>query len=138
MATQAPIILDDDEPQPLQQRDSNDRSRDGFEISLASIVIGAMLMIFGMLAPVFLGGISSSNGHYSGRRTNLIYFETGCYATVMFVVVINIVGIIYGMRGISIRAREGGSKALPVTGLLFCILSLGLWLLSALLVITKI
>ena len=134
-----PLILDDDDEDDRRRhrdREAKDRSRDGFEMGLASSIIGAVFLVVGTLAPLLLmtltRGRYNGSGYGGGAETllDVVSFFSLAGAELMC-----LIGLILGRRGVR-RARAGRTTtALPVAGVLLNIAALFLWLFLAIFVV---
>jgi hypothetical protein len=134
MARQRPIILDDDDPPPVRQApEYQERSRDAFEQGLAATLIGAVMLLLGVLAPLALMVLSRNrfDDQYSDRHDPIILIVV-IFVGVIAMLLISTVGAILGLRGQSRARRDGVTAAMPIAGTLLSFTAIGVWLLLVL------
>ncbi len=102
-----PLILDDDDEDDRRRhrdREAKDRSRDGFEMGLASSIIGAVFLVVGTLAPLLLmtlmRGRYNGSGYGGGAETllDVVSFFSLAGAELMC-----LIGLILGRKGVRLR-----------------------------------
>jgi len=136
MAREKPIILDDDDPPPRRSREPKEASRSGFEMGLASVLLGATLLIVGAKAHEYVIFLTASRAmnHDSTIYSFLSYL--GVF-TFIGAELICIVGVMMGMRGMARARAEGGSIALPVAGFLLSLFAVFIWIFAAIVLMTR-
>lgn len=130
MAREKPLILDDDEPSPPKRNvEVRETPRFGFEWGLASTIIGGVLLIAApgalMFCLFFWGSGRGEMGlSYSDTRLANIAGIVVCAGAL----IMSILGLMFGSRGLGRSRQAHQPAALPVCGLLLCFAAMIVWL----------
>ena len=132
MARERSVILDDDEPPaPKRAAAPSEHSRFGFEWGLASTIVGATFLMTGPLVMLLLMAVRPSYDDYYSGRTSTSRFEVATFVGIFGVIVLCILGFMFGLRGLGRARQHRAPAALPVTGMLFCFAAVCFWVVLA-------